>query len=204
MYWKRFAQALIPPMPRIGALFTTLLIAVSLGAISIVVAAPAQATIPKVCKFPGTNPSLYFQKGLMATSRYWTATGSGAARWNAVAVPGSYIAWSSGKPTNVTVTEASFIDPTILAGTSGSCSAGLWTGSHTTFTWATEGSSRLTTIQLRMVGTHELGHSYGLGHSTTTTCAGTKSVMVQGALKWSCNWGTEPWAEDISSVNAIY
>jgi len=28
--------------------------------------------------------------------------------------------------------------------------------------------------------------------------------MVQGSTKWSCNWSTEPWTDDINGVNAIY
>jgi len=28
--------------------------------------------------------------------------------------------------------------------------------------------------------------------------------MTQGGRKWSCDWGDEPWANDIKGVNSIY
>jgi|GEM_PF-486129 len=35
-------------------------------------------------------------------------------------------------------------------------------------------------------------------------CSGTKRVMEQGPNKWSCDWGTEPWTDDINGVKYIY
>lgn len=164
----------------------------------------ASAYVKHGCKYSGTNPTLYYQIGSTVGSARRTATNSGAGRWNAVAVPGTFTAWSSGKPVNVAITEWSAAD-TYEAVTSFSCSSGLYTSNKTTITWnsPSPGGIGSDTTALRMVATHEFGHAYGLNHMSTT-CNGTKTVMVQGKTKWSCSWGTEPWQDDINGVDAIY
>jgi hypothetical protein len=164
----------------------------------------AEAFVKLGCRYSGTNPTLYYQIGSLVTSVRRTATGGGAARWNTVAVPGTFVAWTPGKPVNVAVTEWSSVDA-YEAETTGTCSRGFWSGSKTTLTWNSPSPGGLSgnATAMRMVATHELGHSYGLGHMKTT-CSGTRTVMVQGSTKWSCNWGTEPWTDDINGVNAIY
>lgn len=196
-------QSCIPgavSLRQIGALSAVSVLAV----ICAVFAFPgdAQAHSPVGCKFAGSNPTIRYKKGLMATAAFWTATTAGAGRWNAVSVPGTFAPTTG--TANIYVTEASFVDGSVYAQTSGSCSGGTWTGGSTTFAWNTGGSRPLNATQQRMVATHELGHSYGLDHMFTSSCSGTKSVMVRGSLKWSCGWGTEPWADDINGVNAIY
>lgn len=184
------------------ALITILGAAALTATETVTTASPAEAYTRLGCKFSGTNPALKYHNAV-GNPAFWTATVAGAGRWNAVSVPGSF-ASTTGSTYNILVTEKSFVDPTVYAATTGTCSSGLWSGNLTVFTWATEGSGPLSATQKRMVATHELGHSYGLGHMTVTSCSGTKTVMVQGSLKWSCSWGTEPWADDIAGVNAIY
>lgn len=180
-------------------------------AVLLSLAGPASATTYSVlgCKFNGSDPSIWYFKGGIVTTKYWDATGAGAARWNAVTVPGTFYPTTGGSY-QVYVNEMSFVDPTIWAQTQGACStpgahpASSWAGNQVTLTWATEGAAGLTTTQLRMVATHELGHGMGLDHISTTSCSGTKSVMVQGTLKWTCTWGTEPWQNDIDNVIYVY
>ncbi|GAB1644159.1 hypothetical protein KRMM14A1259_45820 [Krasilnikovia sp. MM14-A1259] len=165
--------------------------------------APALAYTRIGCKFQGTNPALHYKKNA-ATASHWTATVEGAKRWNAVNAPGSF-ASTTGSTYNIFVTEQSFLDHSIFAQTTGTCtSGGTWQNNSTRFTWNTEGTVGLNATQQRMIATHELGHSLGLNHMNTSSCSGTKSVMAQGSIKWSCGWGTEPWPDDINGVNAIY
>ena len=66
-------------------------------------------------------------------------------RWNSKSIPGTFAAWSSGKPVGVYVSEVSFVDPTVLAQTSGSCGGGIWQNGAVDLQWATEGTVGLTT-----------------------------------------------------------
>ena len=168
-------------------------------------AVPAEAYVKLGCKFGGIDPTIYYSFNPVLSSIRRTATTSGAARWNAVSVPGVFVAWSAGHTENVKVTEWSAID-SYEAQTVGQCSGGLWVGSTVTFTWnsPSPGGVSGNATAMCMIATDELGHAYGLNHTPNTSCSVTKSVMTQGSVKWSCGWGTEPWADDINGVNAVY
>jgi hypothetical protein len=61
-------------------------------------AVPAEAYVKLGCKFGGIDPTIYYSFNPVLSSIRRTATTSGAARWNAVKVPGVFVAWSAGHP----------------------------------------------------------------------------------------------------------
>lgn len=152
------------------------------------------------CRVNTVAPTYRF--GLITTT-YKNATNNAAARWNAAAVPVDFTMTTASTST-VAVSEMSVAGQTYWALTSGACSGGFFTGT-VTIVWNTPLVSGPTTdTGRRTIGTHEFGHVLGLNHSPTSSCSGTKAVMVQGSLKYSCGWGSEPWTDDTNGVNYLY
>lgn len=188
---------------RSGRLIAAMIATVIAG--GVLAAAPANAFALGNCRFGTSDPQMrYRTNGVRAD--LWVATQAGAGRWNSSAAPGAFSAWTSGQPTNVWVSEYSFLDKTIWAQTTGSCTASnpAWIGDVVYLKWASESTLTLGAAALRKVATHELGHVYGIGDLGLGTCAATPAVMVQGAAKWTCGWGLEPWADDVDGVTVRY
>jgi predicted Zn-dependent protease len=162
------------------------------------IAEPASAYAHSGCRAASSTISVY---NGAAITEYINATNQAIARWNAVAAKTTFTTTSSSSAATVNVTGLSSAE-SYWAVTSGTCAGGVFT-SQIRLTWNSTTAHSLTATQKRMVGTHEFGHVQGLGH-VTRTCSQTKAVMVQGSNKWTCGWGTEPWADDINGVNALY
>ncbi len=161
----------------------------------------AQAYTLSGCRVNTVAPTYRFTA--LVTTNYKNATNNAAARWNAASVPVNFTMTTASTST-IVVDEMSVAGQTYWALTSGSCSGGFFTGT-VSILWNTPLASGPTTeVGRRTIGTHEFGHVLGLNHSPTSSCSGTKAVMVQGSLKYSCGWGTEPWLDDTNGVNYLY
>lgn len=77
------------------------------------------------------------------------------------------------------------------------CSGGLYSYSEVTIEFDTVDMGQLSAYERKIVAEHELGHAYGLGH-TTTGC----HVMTQGSYKFTC--GSMPSSNDVDGVRARY
>jgi hypothetical protein len=78
-------------------------------------------------------------------------------------------------------------------------SDGTYSGNEVSYLrFDTSDMSGLATSQREKVAMHELGHTYGLGHVTSSYCR----VMEQGTDKFSCS--NLPDSDAVNGVNALY
>lgn len=180
----------------------TALVAATLVAGGLALAAPASAYKLNGCRFSGTAPGISVYNGAII-AKYVTATSAGMSRWNAKALGPTFLSVTSSSARKVLVTGWNSAE-SYYAVTSGSCSSGIWSGT-VTFTWNDTTVHSFSVTALRTIATHEFGHTLGIADiAQAANCSGTKRVMEQGPNKWSCDWGTEPWTDDINGVKYIY
>ena len=202
----------------------TAILAVAVVSGGLAVAGPppvSQAyTTAGVCHFPATATTMTYAP--VSSTEYANvkdAVARAAVRWNSVAIKPRFSTTTFTNAAFVLYKSGTFSDAGTLAMTSGTCVSGLWKTNQVTVTFATSYFTQASVggvfygiVERRMIAAHELGHTLGLGEMNTGGSACTTmptytvvpSVMTQGGRKWSCDWGDEPWADDIKGVNSIY
>lgn len=178
------------------------------GALALLVASvvlhpqPAKAYAHLCGKFMGSDPAISYRY-YSVTDAYATAFGGAQSDWDSTSAPGYF----SYQPTNddpmINVHDGAYswthwaeMDP-------GSCVVGLWSYNEVTIRFNTREMAGLSAREKKIVAVHELGHAYGLAHTSLTCSSPGPSVMRQGTAKFSCA-GTAPWADDVNGVRAKY
>ena len=156
------------------------------------------------CKYSGSNPTIDY-KFVNVTSRNTTAIETAQANWDGTSAPGYFRPDNAWRDSEVDIFDGNY-SSTAWAWVSWSCkNNGVYTSNEVdlSINHNTTGSGSLTTGELAIVMVHELGHAYGLGHSSLTCSSPGPAVMRQGTGKFSCS-GTAPWTNDVDGVHARY
>lgn len=156
------------------------------------------------CRFSGSDPVIPYRFTPLVSGSRTQATQGGGSEWNKESIPGSFKNWGGGKY-KILVDEGSYVAD-FEARIVGTCPGGRWSNDQVSMDWNTPSPGGIggSSTALKAVATHELGHAYGLGHTTGTPCSGTPSVMRTGMAFWSCGWGNWPFPDDRAGIRAIY
>lgn len=182
-----------------------LLLGVVVGAMLLSMVSPANAWVLNRCKYAGSDPTIHY-KFYSVTSTYETAFQSGQAAWDATSSPG-YFKEVTGWDPNLEVRDE-WSSSTKWAWVAGGCPSGTyqtWNGNETYMTFNTRTMASLSATEKKIVAIHEMGHSYGLAHSSLG-CGANRPVMRSDPT-WvldNCGDANAPYPNDVAGVNAQY
>lgn len=159
----------------------------------------AFAYITTGCKYsPGSIDPISFRFFAVADSSYIDATKHGASAWNATSAPGYFEEHSSSLDPEVNVTDDSYPLDTSFAWVYFTCSGGEYAGNEVNFVWNSYTASSRTVSQKQRIGTHELGHAYGLDH-VSTLC---RIMRLDVGYMTDCTI-TTPATDDVNGAIAV-
>jgi hypothetical protein len=165
----------------------------------------AEAYTLNGCKYPGTDPVIEY-KFFSVTGTWQLSHMNGAGAWNTwTTLPGVFVSTSGSDP-EIRVYDGDYAWG-YVAVTSGGCASGggqPWYNDRVDISYNTRTTDGYSSIERRLVATHELGHAYGLGHSTLGC---SNPVVMRSEPTWTynqCGTSSAPHPNDRFGVTDVY
>lgn len=185
----------------------TTIIVIALVALFMPAATPsADAWAANGCKYAGTSPAITY--GYSSLSTLWqNSFYSGQAAWDASSAPG-YFTTTASPFKNIWVRDYSS-SQTWWGLATGGCDSGggqIWYGPLVNIYFNNRTADGLSTTERKLVAIHELGHAYGLAHSSLG-CGVSFEPVMRSDPTWvgdNCGHWNAPYSNDVYGVSIIY
>lgn len=186
---------------------TTILVLALVAVFIPAVAPSAEAVNFNGCKYAGSSPAIGYRY-YSVSSTWQTAFNSGQSAWDSSSAAGYFTYTPTDSTPNIPV-EDFWTSSTWWGLATGGCASGggqTWYNEKVEVDFNTRTTGSLSTTEKKLVVIHELGHAYGLAH-TSTNCGGVYKAVMHSDPTWvldNCGSSAAPYSNDVYGVNIVY
>ncbi|MFE6332734.1 hypothetical protein ACFVOK_05875 [Streptomyces sp. NPDC057798] len=189
---------------RIARILQVFVLCAAFLSTGLVFSPPAQAYVTNCGSFwgvDGNDPISYRYYSI--TTTYYNAFNSAQGRWDDTSASGFFRYEKDNGDPMVEVRDASYAWDDWARASWDGCPLGYWAYNEVRINFNSRTMSGLSVREKKIVAEHELGHAYGLAHTTYGCTSPGPAVMKRGKEKFSCG-SDGPWYDDVQGVKSKY